>query len=513
MNPSLMSPTDFAAKVRAKYPDGVASDGRRYADIGDEELTQKVVEKFPVYRDQIEFRSPTQVADDKSASDAGAILPARTGEGPATALGKAVVNTPSSAVNLGKNVAQAVIHPVQTAKNIYETGKGAVRTAGEAIGAVEDNQDTDGEVMFDNLRTMLKERYWDPSKSMDENLQTLQRTATNDPFAFGTDVLGMLTGMTGLKAGQLAGKANITTKGMRDAAAAPLRRSAEDSVSKVFAPTKDANKFKMQQIAGRMVDRLRVPVTFKGLQKQVAQNLTKAAEDLDEAIDNIPSDALVEVKPVIDAIEKTKQKFVVEGTKVIAEPGAYAAATELQKLVASLGSQVEFKSIRSLRQIWDKAVDKSNGFQKNLSDLDRLDIKKEAVNAIRNQLAQDFPELAKVNAEFSLWKRAQDILKDTAKRRTGQQGGLTQNVAKVAGGAVGFMKGGIDAGLITGYAAQNAIKLFQSPAWRMISAKVKDRIADAIASGDSTSFNKLILPLMTTHQLDPILETEPQESQ
>lgn len=48
-----MTPQEFAAKVRTKYPQGVAADGRAYADIPDDELTKKIVEKYPVYASQI----------------------------------------------------------------------------------------------------------------------------------------------------------------------------------------------------------------------------------------------------------------------------------------------------------------------------------------------------------------------------------------------------------------------------------------------------------------------------
>ena len=49
-----MSPQDFANKIRAKYPTGVSSDGRAYKDIPDEELTQKIIAKYPVYASQVQ---------------------------------------------------------------------------------------------------------------------------------------------------------------------------------------------------------------------------------------------------------------------------------------------------------------------------------------------------------------------------------------------------------------------------------------------------------------------------
>ena len=49
-----MTSQEFAAKIRAKYPTGIASDGRAYSAISDDELTQKIVEKYPVYSSQID---------------------------------------------------------------------------------------------------------------------------------------------------------------------------------------------------------------------------------------------------------------------------------------------------------------------------------------------------------------------------------------------------------------------------------------------------------------------------
>lgn len=49
-----MLTTDFAKSIRDKYPDGVTSDGVSYADMSDQDLVNKVVAKYPVYKSQIE---------------------------------------------------------------------------------------------------------------------------------------------------------------------------------------------------------------------------------------------------------------------------------------------------------------------------------------------------------------------------------------------------------------------------------------------------------------------------
>lgn len=48
-----MNIQEFSSLVKQKYPDAISTDGRKYSDIPDDQLTRMVVEKNPVYRDQI----------------------------------------------------------------------------------------------------------------------------------------------------------------------------------------------------------------------------------------------------------------------------------------------------------------------------------------------------------------------------------------------------------------------------------------------------------------------------
>lgn len=57
-----MTPQEFAGKIRAKFPKGIAADGRAYTDIPDEELSKKIIEKHPVYASQVKFPVPAAPA-------------------------------------------------------------------------------------------------------------------------------------------------------------------------------------------------------------------------------------------------------------------------------------------------------------------------------------------------------------------------------------------------------------------------------------------------------------------
>lgn len=75
-----MLTTDFAKSIRAKYPDGVTSDGVSYADMSDQDLVTKVVAKYPVYKNQIEdlpttgaFGNPIEAVKEFGSDVVGAV--------------------------------------------------------------------------------------------------------------------------------------------------------------------------------------------------------------------------------------------------------------------------------------------------------------------------------------------------------------------------------------------------------------------------------------------------------
>jgi hypothetical protein len=112
----------------------------------------------------------------------GALAKAKKGEGAISAGLKATANIPSSAFNLAKSIGSAVIHPIKTVKGIIGLGAGIVEKAIPGKQSQEKYADAVGQY--------FKERYG--------SLENAQRTATNDPFGFGADIMGVITGGAGL---------------------------------------------------------------------------------------------------------------------------------------------------------------------------------------------------------------------------------------------------------------------------------------------------------------------------
>lgn len=51
----MMTAQEFAKKIRDKFPDGVTADGKKYSELSDIDLSKRVIEKHPVYKDQVQI--------------------------------------------------------------------------------------------------------------------------------------------------------------------------------------------------------------------------------------------------------------------------------------------------------------------------------------------------------------------------------------------------------------------------------------------------------------------------
>jgi hypothetical protein len=91
-------------------------------------------------------------------------------------------NLPSSFGRFVGGIKDVVLHPLKTAGAIGNVAIGAVEKAIPGAQKEEEN--------FNQFASFLKERYG--------SLENLEKTATEDPFAFGADVLGVLQGGAGL---------------------------------------------------------------------------------------------------------------------------------------------------------------------------------------------------------------------------------------------------------------------------------------------------------------------------
>lgn len=472
------------------------------ANVQSQRLIQERINDFNVGLQQFKDQRLADT-EQESAESAMAVFPAKTGESPIKAGLKAAGNLPSSAFNLGKSLYDLVRHPIQTAGNLKDVGTAGIDELVERAGGdLTDDPEIEG--MKSALKSELVKRYG--------SLDALQRTATNDPFAFGADIVGLLSGATIArkipKVAQLADKVVEPLSDLRTAARTAvgdtIAASAEKSVSKALNPTKENMKVMTQQIAPELAKRKKVAFTSSGLEQKFADEAYVAGEAIDEAWAQLPADAVEDVRPIVQAIEDSKNNFIVEDT--IIEPNAWKAADDLQKIIleASKGEDyIPSQSLRRIRQIWDEFIDKSRGFTRDLSDQDKLAIKREATDAIRKVLSEAHPDIAALNKEYTLWRKAEQVMSETNKRNTARgAGNLRTDVSAVGGGAVGSVTDGLKgAALGAGIVAAIALAM-RTTAWHTLSAAAKSKIAEAIYTGKPAVVKRTLIPILMEQGID-----------
>ena len=265
------------------------------------------------------------------------------------------------------------------------------------------------------------------------------------------------------------------------------RESAEASVSRTLNPTTQATKAATQKIAGELVDRPlseTLSVTRKGMQTKAAA----AAEVAGEAIEGAGKlTGNTKTSELINYLQSQKQQFMAGG-KAISREGV-ESIDEVTRIIAQYGDEIPNETLRDIRRIFDSEFYQgTKNIAKSTTETSTLNFKKEAANRIRSILGEKFPDIAKLNKEYTFWANLDNILGKTVSRRTGQKGAL-KAVATVGGAVAGQ---GV-AGSITGAIAFRTVaSLVDSPVWGFVSAKVKDRISKALISGDLSAIGKIL---------------------
>lgn len=315
-------------------------------------------------------------------------------------------------------------------------------------------------------------------------------------------------------AGKLA-KPFLKTKVAQKVAGA-FRGSAERTLSQALAPTTNRLKEATKKIVPEMLDR-GMSGTLKGLKKKALSGLQKAGTALDEFGE---LEGTTAVEKVTSAMQSAKEGFIVN--KVAVNKGAVAAIDELTEVLTSVADdtgQIGREHLRAVRRIWDEAVQKAGGYHgKSLKEGSELDVMKTGANAIRNLLAEEVPDLAKINKEYNFYSNLLDVVEATKTRKVGQSG----LVRRVFGAGLGMGLGkaasaltGIPGGEFAGAAAGNELaKVTGSTLFKSLSAKGKNLVADAITQGGkslpkiASFFAKATYPTLKLKDLGNFLDNE-----
>jgi hypothetical protein len=353
--------------------------------------------------------------------------------------------------------------------------------------------------------------------------------------AAGTGILAGTQGATKGEAGigaVLAGSSPAAVKGVSKLAE-PLREGAQKLVVQALGPTKERYKAMASKLAPEFLKRNLGGATGRSreaLLETAKSNAAQAGRAVDQVLKNSGGQG-VATAPILRAIDDAKAPFQTTTQMTAAElagrPELAAKATpvgpdlfdvsvildkrpiqqlnKLKAVVEDLGPVATVEQMVAVRRAWDKVVDQAGGYAQRgkgaigvpLKDQSEAWAKREMTNAIRLRLSEAVPDLAKVNKEFAFWKSLSDVLKQTQQRTQPQTGGFAKSVMTGAGVAAGGASGDtasdrVQNAILGGALGRQAMKVFSSPRYKLASAHLRNRLADAIASGDTERIGQAI---------------------
>jgi len=248
-------------------------------------------------------------------------------------------------------------------------------------------------------------------------------------------------------------------------------------VERALKPTTQKLKALTKKIAPEFLEQ-----GIKGTQEDIIKQAKAGIEIANKKFDELGKlKGVISTKPVLDAFEKAKDAYIIEG-KII-NKRAIATIDEIAETVSQFGEEMPSEAMRALKTLWSREVAEAGGFfGKTLKEGSQLRIKELGAKSIRNALAEQFPDVAKVNKEVTFFRRLEEIAEATRLRRTGQSGLFRKGAGAAVGAQIGAPLGAqaAGAGAVIG---SNVGKFLGTPLFRSYSAQIRKRVADVLIDG------------------------------
>lgn len=307
----------FASSIRAKYPQGVAADGTPYSKMSDQDLTAKIVAKYPVYATQIQgYKSTTTQTPNSSPaqpsvgqnvssdiSDAGTRLNSDMSDTSTNPLEKGVLASSDVATGV-TNVAADVIPGGKTALGAVGDVAGAGINAAGNIGNILADLATKVHLMSPEQKAAYDKANSDFANS--DSGKNISRIATDLQAAGNTagTILGAGEGAAALDKG--VGIAKTGAGVVKDAATSAIK--GDPQAQAAVQAAKDA----------------------ASQQAKTASGIKDATPDYESM--NPTQKAKLRTQPAVNGVPRVQEGGTVKGRTVTPTKSEIAAGTELSKV-------------------------------------------------------------------------------------------------------------------------------------------------------------------------------------
>lgn len=306
---------------------------------------------------------------------------------------------------------------------------------------------------------------------------------------------GTAAGITAMQGGDpktaavVAGALPVAGRAI-EATGPAIRGLAEKQVQRFLQPGTKMTKYESRLISPQILDR-RILGTPERVEQLAETNRSAAGtriKSLEQRLAaNLPGD-VIDVRPVRSMIMRQVRSYSTRGLggqqlTVAGRETYQAAAQHYLDFLNQLPDKIPVKQAADLKRQWQDVVRVARGYMEDAPQQASARMAKEAAKAMRRSLLRvnTVGELEGAYKEYQFWATLENILADTALRRTGQQGWGKKILASTLMGATGFAGGG---GAM-GAAAMGGLALaVQTPTWKLASAQIKNQLADALVAGN-----------------------------
>lgn len=397
-----------------------------------------------------------------------------------------------SGANLLGGALESVLHPVRTAKGMVGLNWGLM----EKLIPGEQPQ----EKYVDAVADMYKQRYG--------GVENIKKTILEDPVGFAADLSTFLGGAGGAlkqlgkagNIGKLSTTGNLLSKTGRivdpfraagsiveqplKAVSSKFAEGAKASYTKALGATSQTEKALAAKVAPELAKRKPFVFTRTGLERATEKRLTRAGEALEKGYNALGEDAKVAVNPILENIAKKQDSLKINGVIPDESKIFHSKLNEVADSIINIAKtdDVPLKTIRTYRQLLDETVMSGKKIFPTALGNAKREAQRIAANAIRGEIAKQYPSIERLNAEFAFQKKLSNILETTVPK--------TKSPLSQVGGVVGQISGMQATGVTIG----NLGKLFSdNVAWNTLSGSTKARIAELLIKGDMKNANSVIL--------------------
>lgn len=269
-----------------------------------------------------------------------------------------------------------------------------------------------------------------------------------------------------------------------------------DRVNQALGAGTKADNVRSARVAPEIVKRGIYNKDLPALEARAAAESEKAGQAVGAEVARV-ANKQTDVLPLVEELERSKEEFVgtsTDGRRIVNDAAPVKAIQDLQDVLMEYGDTISIESLNKVRQNWDRTVQAGKGF--TTADLGthwKTWAAREGRSVLRDELGKASPDMNKVMAEYAFWQNIEDVAHNTNQRRVGQGagGGLIPSMAGGATAIIGeaLVPGSgvatkVGAAAIAGKLGASMKRLTSSPGWKMFTAVQRQRVADALMSGN-----------------------------